>query len=78
MHMHVCLAALLDPATMPEPYVLDRLRDHIVAGAHHPAVPARKLHPTPLQVHHLVWVDDEHFDVDHHVHRIELGMKAHR
>lgn len=75
MHMHVCLAALLDPSTMPEPYSFKRMRRHIASRV--PIIPPfrRVLHPTPLQVHHPVWVDDEHFDVDHHVHRIKLGTR---
>ena len=75
MHMHVCLAAVLDPATMPEPYSFKRMRSHIASRV--PIIPPfrRVLHPTPLQVHHPVWVDDEHFDVERHVHRVKLGTK---
>ncbi len=75
MHMHVCLAAVLDPATMPEPYSFKRMRSHIASRV--PIIPPfrRVLHPTPLQVHHPVWVDDEQFDVERHVHRIKLGTK---
>jgi len=75
MHMHVCLAAVLDPATMPEPYSFKRMRSHIATRV--PIIPPfrRVLHPTPYQVHHPVWVDDEHFDIERHVHRVKLGTK---
>ncbi len=75
MHMHVCLAAVLDPATMPEPYSFKRMRRHIASRV--PIIPPfrRVLHPTPLQVHHPVWVDDERFDIEHHVHRVKLGTR---
>ena len=75
MHMHVCLAAVLDPGTMPGPYSFEQMRSHIASRV--PIIPPfrRVLHQTPLQVHHPVWVDDEHFDVERHVHRVELGTK---
>ncbi|MGZ4704313.1 MAG: WS/DGAT/MGAT family O-acyltransferase [Acidimicrobiales bacterium] len=75
MHMHVCLAAVLDPATMPQPYSFKRMRSHIASRV--PIIPPfrRVLHPTPLQVHHPVWVDDEHLDIERHVHRVKLGTR---
>ena len=73
MHMHVCLVAVLDPATMPGPYSFDRLRDHI--GGRVPRIPpfGRVLRPVPLQVHHPEWVPDPDFDLDRHVHRATLA-----
>jgi diacylglycerol O-acyltransferase len=75
MHMHVCFAAVLDPTTMPEAYSFERLRDHVASRV--PGIPPfnRVLKETPLRVHHPVWVDDEAFDVDRHVHRVELGTR---
>ena len=75
MHMHVCFAAVLDPGTMPVPYSFDGLRDHIASRV--PAIPpfCRILKETPLRVHHPVWVDDADFDIEQHVHRVELGTR---
>ena len=73
MHMHVCFVAVLDPATMPRPYDFDELRDHIAGRV--PLIPPfrRVLRTVPLQVHHPVWTDDHHLDIDEHVHRVDVG-----
>ena len=75
MHMHVCLAAVIDPATMATPYSFKALRAHVESRV--PVVPPfrRVLHPMPLQVHHPVWVDAVDFDVKQHVHRVRLGTQ---
>jgi diacylglycerol O-acyltransferase / wax synthase len=73
MHMHVCLVAVLDPATMPGPYSFDDLRAHI--GGRVPLIPpfSRVLSPVPMQVHHPEWIDDPDFDLARHVHRVDLS-----
>jgi diacylglycerol O-acyltransferase len=73
MHMHVCLVAVLDPATMPRPYVFNELRDHIASRV--PLIPPfrRVLRTVPFQLHHPVWTDDHHLDIDQHVHRVDVG-----
>jgi WS/DGAT/MGAT family acyltransferase len=68
--MHVCGLLVLDPATMPNGYRFDTLREALrVRLAHNPAF-RRKLHNPLFNVDHPVWVDDEDFDIEHHVRRI--------
>ena len=74
MHMHVCFVAVLDPSTMPVEYSFESLRTHIAGRVPLIAPFGRVLRSVPLQVHHPVWVDDADFDIEHHVHRVELGV----
>ncbi|TYL49627.1 wax ester/triacylglycerol synthase family O-acyltransferase [Nocardioides sp. BGMRC 2183] len=70
--MHVCAVMVLDPRTMPEEYsfagvqrgVEERVRD----------VPAftRKIRGVPLGLDHPVWVRDQDFDIERHLHRLAL------
>lgn len=70
--MHVCGLIVLDPATMPEPYAFDRLQADI--ERHVRDVPAftRKLRRVPLGLDHPIWVRDDSFDIERHVHRLAL------
>ena len=72
MHTHVCLAAVLDPSTMPKPYAFEAIRDRIASRV--PRIPPfrRIVHEVPMRLHHPVWVDDPDFAIEHHVHRAEL------
>ncbi|KQZ70079.1 WS/DGAT/MGAT family O-acyltransferase [Nocardioides sp. Root151] len=70
--MHVCGLIVLDPATIPGGYsyagLRDTLRDRVID------VPefTRRLRRVPLDLDHPVWVADDHFDIDHHLHRLTL------
>jgi diacylglycerol O-acyltransferase / wax synthase len=70
--MHVCGIIVLDPDTVPEGYSFERLREQLRARV--AAIPAfsRKLRQIPLRLDHPVWVADEDFDIDRHVHRIAV------
>lgn len=70
--MHVCGLMILDPTTMPEAYSFAGMRAAI--GRRADALPAftRKLRTVPLGLDHPVWVRDQHFDIEHHVHRMAL------
>ena len=70
--LHVCGVILLDPETIPGGYSYDTFKDELerrIAG-----VPMfhRKLKQVPLGIDHPVWVDDDDFDIDRHVHRMAL------
>jgi diacylglycerol O-acyltransferase len=70
MLMHVCGLLVLDQSTMPNGYEFSRLRDHLkerVGG--NPAF-RRKIHNPVLNLDHPIWVDDEQFDIEHHVRRV--------
>jgi len=70
--MHVCSILDLDTSTMPGGYTFDRFRDNL--SLRMKAMPQfrEKLANSPLNLDHPVWVDDKHFDVDRHLHRIGL------
>lgn len=70
--MHVCSIIELDTSTVPGGYTFERLRDALVRRIR--AVPPfrEKLADSPLNLDHPVWVDDEDFDVDRHLHRIAV------
>lgn len=70
--MHVCGLLVLDPSTMPQPYAFERLQRDI--DRHVADVPAftRKLRQVPLGLDHPIWVRDDGFDIERHVHRLAL------
>src|SRR5215510_6914863 len=70
--LHVCGLIVLDPSTMPEPYSFESFRDEIDSRVHDVAAFTRKLRKVPLKLDHPIWVEDQHFDIDRHVHRLAL------
>ncbi|HEY5156262.1 MAG TPA: wax ester/triacylglycerol synthase family O-acyltransferase [Acidimicrobiales bacterium] len=72
MHTHVCLAAVLDPSTMPVPYSFEVIRDRVEERVPLIAPFRRVLREVPMRLHHPVWADDPDFDIERHVHRAEL------
>ena len=70
MHMHVVATIVFDPSTSPRGYSFEGVK-RVIEGRLHLAPPLRrKLAPTPLNLHHPVWVEDNDFDLDYHVRRI--------
>lgn len=70
--MHVCALITVDPSTVPGGYDVDataRRLDERVA-----LIPAfrRKLYNPLWNLHHPVWVEDDEFDLDHHLHHIAV------
>jgi diacylglycerol O-acyltransferase len=70
--LHVCSILELDTSTMPGGYTFDRLRDAL--GLRIKAMPEfrEKLADSRFNLDHPVWVEDNDFDVDRHLHRIGL------
>jgi WS/DGAT/MGAT family acyltransferase len=69
--MHVGWAATFaPPETGPRPSFA-QLRDHIASRLPRAPRYRQKLASVPLGVHDPVWVDDEDFDIAHHVHRAQ-------
>ena len=73
--MHVCGLILVDPTTIPGGYNFERLRDHLGDRARDIPTFMRKLHAVPLGLDFPVWENDDHFDVQRHVHRHRLLME---
>jgi WS/DGAT/MGAT family acyltransferase len=71
-HMHVAMAAILDPSAMPGGYSFEKIVD-LIAGRIHLLPPfRRRLLKVPFDLHHPVWVEDPDFDIIHHVRRVAL------
>ena len=70
--MHVCSILELDTSTMPGGYTFDRLRDALALRIKAMPEFREKLANSPLNLDHPVWVDDNNFDIDRHLHRIGL------
>ena len=70
--LHVCSVLELETSTIPDGYSFERLRDELALRI--TAIPTfrEKLANSFLNLDHPVWVEDEEFDVDRHVHRIGL------
>ena len=70
--LHVCSVVVLDTSTIPGGYSYDRLREELAVRVR--AIPAfrEKLANSFLNLDHPVWVEDEDFDVDRHLHRVGL------
>ena len=62
----------LDASTIPGGYSFERLREQLALRI--TAIPTfrEKLANSFLNLDHPVWVEDEHFDIERHVHRIGL------
>lgn len=70
--LHVCSVLELDASTIPGGYSFERLREQLAVRI--TAIPTfrEKLANSFLNLDHPVWVEDEHFDIERHVHRIGL------
>ena len=70
--LHVCGIIVLDPSTMPDGYTFDGMKEELASRV--TPIPSfrRKLRTVPLHLDHPIWVDDEDFDIDRHVHRLAL------
>ncbi len=67
LHMHVALAMVFDPKTVPGGYSFDSIKAAI--GHRIPEAPVfrRRLVEVPLALDHPVWIDDPDFDIDYHI-----------
>lgn len=70
--MHVCGVIVLDPSTMPGGYSYPAFREELRRRVVDVPEFTRKLRAVPLGLDHPIWVRDEHFDIDRHVHRLGL------
>ncbi len=70
--LHVCGLVLLDPETIPGGYSFAAMKKEMEARVSVVPEFRQKLKHVPLDLDHPVWVDDDHFDIDRHVHRAAL------
>ena len=76
--MHVCGLLIIDTGTMPEPYSFETLRNTLRQRLGSNPAFRRKLHNPLLNLDHPVWVDDEDFDIEHHVRRATVAAPGGR
>ncbi|WP_410669030.1 WS/DGAT/MGAT family O-acyltransferase [Amycolatopsis sp. cmx-4-68] len=76
--LHVCGLLVLDGATVPGGYTFAKFEKTLEERVR--VIPAfrRKLHNPLWNIGHPVWVEDEDFDLDHHVHRIGVPAPGDR
>ncbi|MFT4125451.1 MAG: wax ester/triacylglycerol synthase family O-acyltransferase [Gordonia sp. (in: high G+C Gram-positive bacteria)] len=62
----------LDPATIPGGYSFARMRAQIADRVATMPMLRRKLDNSTFNLDHPVWVEDERFDIERHVHRVAV------
>jgi WS/DGAT/MGAT family acyltransferase len=72
LHMHVAMAAVFDPSTVPDGYSFRNIRKLISDRIPQAPVFQRRLVEVPMRMGHPVWVDDPEFDIDNHLRRAAL------
>ncbi len=76
--LHVCGVIVLDPETVPGGYEFGEFKDELERRIEHVPMFHRKLKQVPLGIDHPVWVNDDDFDIDRHVHRMALPVTGRR
>ena len=70
--MHVCGLIVLDPATVPSGYSFEKMRRLIGERTDNTPQFRRRVHDHVLNLDHPIWVDDDQFDIEHHVRRVAV------
>ncbi|HEY2214164.1 MAG TPA: wax ester/triacylglycerol synthase family O-acyltransferase [Acidimicrobiales bacterium] len=76
--MEVAFTCVFDPATAPDGYSFENVRQRVAQRLPHVPLLRRKLVPVPLGLDHPRWVDDPDFDLDNHLHRTRLADNSGR
>jgi diacylglycerol O-acyltransferase len=76
--LHVCGLLTLDGSTVPGGYTFAKLKEKLDERVRQIPAFRRKLHNPLWNVGHPVWIEDEDFDLDHHVHRIGVPAPGDR
>ncbi len=70
--MHVCGLIVVDPTTIPGGYDFDQFKEELSRRVSDVAMFNRKLKLVPGKIDFPVWVLDEEFDIERHVHRLAV------
>ena len=70
--MHVCGLIVVDPETIPGGYAFDTFKKELSRRVSDVPMFNRKLKLVPGGIDFPVWVIDEEFDIDRHVHRLAV------
>ncbi len=76
--LHVCALIVLDPSTVEGGYSFESTRAVIDDRTRATPTFRRKVHDPLLNLDHPVWVEDEQFDIEHHVRRIAVPSPGDR
>jgi diacylglycerol O-acyltransferase / wax synthase len=76
--LNVCSILEVDTSTVPGGYSFERLRDELVARITSIPEFRQKLADNRLNLDHPVWVEDDTFDIDRHLHHIALPLPGGR
>ncbi|HMC38491.1 MAG TPA: wax ester/triacylglycerol synthase family O-acyltransferase, partial [Acidimicrobiales bacterium] len=68
--LHMTGLLVFDPSTMPDGYSFEKMRDFMGRRLDRNPAFTRKVVNVPFGIDHPVWVDDPHFDLETHIHRI--------
>ncbi len=69
-YMHTLKIARLDPSEEPGGFSFEAYRERLQSRLHR-APPFRwRLAPTPLGLHHPLWIEDPDFDIDYHLRHV--------
>ena len=69
LHMHVSMAAVFDPSTVPGGYSFDKVKELVSDRLVQVPVFRRRLAHVPFGLGHPYWIDDPFFDIDYHIRR---------
>ncbi len=69
LHMHVSMAAVFDPSTVPGGYSFEKLRERVASRLDLAPVFRRRLVEVPLRLGHPSWIEDQDLDLDYHLRR---------
>jgi WS/DGAT/MGAT family acyltransferase len=69
MHLHVAIAAVIDPDTMAGEYSFEQLKDFVAGRLLAAAAFRRRVVEVPFRLNHPIWVEDPYLDLDYHVRR---------
>ncbi len=72
LHMHVSMAAVFDPSTVPGGYRFEKIRGMVSERLVQAPVFRRRLVEVPFRLDHPYWVEDPDFDIDYHMRRAAL------
>ncbi len=70
--MHVCGVIVVDPTTMPGGYEFSKFKEELSKRVSGIPMFNRKLKLVPGGIDFPIWVTDEEFDIDRHVHRLAV------
>ena len=75
-YMHTFKVAILDPSTDPEGWSYSKLHQNFEDRIHLTPYLRWKYVDTPLGINHPLWIEDQDFNLDYHLHRVALPAPA--